>query len=165
MCEKGYIWNSSTCNCKNCKYVGSIIGDLVLCDEIIDATKPVPRKSTSAKAILTKCISTKIVLTKCTSKIFGFNFNNFYLFVNYPSIIDTCTYLLLLHKISSKIKSFTSLSLHNEPIKRNWELKIYYKMENNDKLKKVNIKSRTCYYFDDITNFEDFDLDNILIDE
>ena len=38
-------------------------------------------------------------------------------------------------------------------------------MENNDKLKKVNIKSRTCYYFDDITNFEDFDLDNILIDE
>ena len=39
-------------------------------------------------------------------------------------------------------------------------------MDNNDKLKKVNkSKSRTCYFFNDITNFEDFDLDNILIDE
>ena len=37
-------------------------------------------------------------------------------------------------------------------------------MESND-LKKVNIKNRTCYYFDDIIKLEDFDLDNILIDE
>ena len=33
-------------------------------------------------------------------------------------------------------------------------------MEGND-LKKVNIKNRTCYYFDDIIKLEDFDLDNI----
>ena len=33
-------------------------------------------------------------------------------------------------------------------------------MESND-LKKVNIKNRTCYYFDDIIKLEDFDLDNI----
>ena len=35
-------------------------------------------------------------------------------------------------------------------------------MESNDKLKEINIKNRTCNYFDDIIKFEDFDLDNIL---
>ena len=38
------------------------------------------------------------------------------------------------------------------------------KMENNG-LKKVRIKNRMCYYFDDIIKLKDFDLDNILIDE
>ena len=38
-------------------------------------------------------------------------------------------------------------------------------MKNNDKLKEINIKDRTCYYFDDIIKFEDFDIDSILIDE
>ena len=38
-------------------------------------------------------------------------------------------------------------------------------MESNDKLKEIDIKNRTCYYFDDIIKIEDFDLDNILIDE
>ena len=37
-------------------------------------------------------------------------------------------------------------------------------MENN-KLKEISIKNRTCYYFDDIIKFEDFDFDTILIDE
>ena len=37
-------------------------------------------------------------------------------------------------------------------------------MENNQFLK-VRIKNWTCYYFDDITKLECFDLDNILIDE
>ena len=38
-------------------------------------------------------------------------------------------------------------------------------MESNDKLKEINIENRTCYYFDDTIKFEDFGLDNILIDE
>ena len=38
------------------------------------------------------------------------------------------------------------------------------KMENNE-IKKVCVKNRMCYYFDDIIRFEDFDFDNILIDE
>ena len=38
-------------------------------------------------------------------------------------------------------------------------------MENNDKLKQINIKNRTCYYFYDIIKLDDFDLDNILIDK
>ena len=37
-------------------------------------------------------------------------------------------------------------------------------MENNE-FKKVRIKNRTCYYFDDLIKLEDFDLDNLLIDE
>ena len=38
-------------------------------------------------------------------------------------------------------------------------------MDSNDELKEIDIKNRTCYYFDDIIKFENFDLDNILIDE
>ena len=38
-------------------------------------------------------------------------------------------------------------------------------MENNYQLKEIDIKNRTCYYFDDIIEIEDFDLDNILIVE
>ena len=39
-----------------------------------------------------------------------------------------------------------------------------YQMENSE-FKKVYIKKCMCYYFDDIIKLEDFDLDNILIDE
>ena len=38
-------------------------------------------------------------------------------------------------------------------------------MYNNDELKEITIKNRTCCHFDDIITFEGFDLDNILIDE
>ena len=38
---------------------------------------------------------------------------------------------------------------------------VQYKMENNE-FKKVQIKNRTCYYFNDIIKLEDFDLDNFL---
>ena len=38
-------------------------------------------------------------------------------------------------------------------------------MDNNNELKETDIKNRTCYYFDDIIKIEDFNLDNILIDE
>ena len=37
-------------------------------------------------------------------------------------------------------------------------------MENNE-LKKVRIKNRKYYFFDGIIKLEDFNLDNILIDE
>ena len=38
-------------------------------------------------------------------------------------------------------------------------------MESNDKLKEIDIKNRTCYYFDDIIKMEDFDFNNMLIDK
>ena len=37
-------------------------------------------------------------------------------------------------------------------------------MENNE-FKKVRIKIRTCYCFDEVINLEDFDFNKILIDE
>ena len=42
---------------------------------------------------------------------------------------------------------------------------MYCKLKSNDKLKKVSTKNHTCYYSYDIIKFEDFDIDNILIDE
>ena len=30
-----------------------------------------------------------------------------------------------------------------------------------NKLKEIDIKNRTCYYFDDIININDLDLDNV----
>ena len=38
-------------------------------------------------------------------------------------------------------------------------------LESNDQLKEIDIENRKRYYFDDISKFEDFDLDNILRDE
>ena len=38
---------------------------------------------------------------------------------------------------------------------------LYVKIESNDKLKEIDIKNSTCYYFDDIVKIEDFDFDNI----
>ena len=38
-------------------------------------------------------------------------------------------------------------------------------MKSHDKLKKIDIKNCTCYYFNDTIKIEDFDLDNICIDK
>ena len=38
-------------------------------------------------------------------------------------------------------------------------------MKSNDGLKQTDIKNNTCYYFDDIININDLDLENILIDK
>ena len=38
-------------------------------------------------------------------------------------------------------------------------------MESNSKLKEIDIKNRTCYYFDDILKIEDFDFNNVLINK
>ena len=38
-------------------------------------------------------------------------------------------------------------------------------MNNNKNFKEINIKNRTCYYFDDTTNINQLNLHNILIDK
>ena len=38
-------------------------------------------------------------------------------------------------------------------------------MESKDELKEIDIKNRTCYYFDDIMSVKDFDLRDILLAE
>ena len=37
-------------------------------------------------------------------------------------------------------------------------------MKNNE-LKKISLKNRACYYFDEVIKIEDFDFGNILLDE
>ena len=70
MCKSVYFWNPPTSSCKNGKYARNNIGDsVVICDEIIDMTKPIPTKSTSIKNVPTKCMS-KIFLTKRASTHF-----------------------------------------------------------------------------------------------
>ena len=44
-------------------------------------------------------------------------------------------------------------------------LKYIIKIESNNEFKKTDIKNHTCYYFSDISTTEDFDFDNILLDE
>ena len=58
MRKKIYFWNLATCSCENGKCARSITDSVVICDEIIDATKTVP----------TKTIPTKTASTKCTLK-------------------------------------------------------------------------------------------------
>ena len=86
MCKNVYFWNPATSSCKNGKYARNIIGDsVVICDEIIDMTKPIPTKSTSIKNVSTKYMSIKIFLTKRAS-------TNFYVtsfFICYHRNIDS----------------------------------------------------------------------------
>ena len=38
-------------------------------------------------------------------------------------------------------------------------------MDSNDELTEIDIENRACYYFHDVIKIEDFDINNILIDE
>ena len=46
-----------------------------------------------------------------------------------------------------------------------WNYRRNKNIWSNDKQREVDIKNRTCYYFDDIIKIEGFNLDYILIDE
>ena len=38
-------------------------------------------------------------------------------------------------------------------------------METKNEFKKINVKNRTCYYFDDIIRVDDINVSNILLNE
>ena len=42
---------------------------------------------------------------------------------------------------------------------------VIFKHDSDNELKEIDIKNRTCYYFDNVIKIEDFDFDNISIDE
>ena len=55
-CKKYYIWNPSTCNCKNIRYLSSIMDDsTIMCNEIIESydkeTKTFPTNFNEKKSI------------------------------------------------------------------------------------------------------------------
>ena len=82
-----------------------------------------------------------------------------YPFINYYSIIESFKYLILLDRISSKTETFTAT------LRYKWQInKRIINMDSNDDLNEIDIKNRMFYYFDD-NQIEDFNLDNILIDE
>ena len=62
ICEKDYIWNPSTCSCKNEKYLANIIDNSVItCDELIDADGEPYKEETKT---IPKCFNEKKYLAK-----------------------------------------------------------------------------------------------------
>ena len=48
--KKNYIWNPAIYSCEKVKYLGSINDDsLVVCDDIIEYTKTIPKKFNEKK--------------------------------------------------------------------------------------------------------------------
>ena len=87
ICEKDYVWYTSTSSFENGKCLSSIIGDsTIICDEVIESYDEE-----------TKTITTTFNEKKVTSKT---HFTC--IFIKYNSIIDSRYYLLLSDKISSK---------------------------------------------------------------
>ena len=108
---------------------------MIKCDEIIDAVAKSYHEETKTNPTIT-------VLTKNPS-------TNSYIVLHFLLIIKALLIVVTIYR----------------QIKRNWNLKYLIKMESNDELKEIDIKNCTCYYFDDIIKIEDFDFDNILINE
>ena len=59
--KKKLFLESAKCSCKNGKYA-SIGNSVVIYDEIIEETRAIPTKSTSAKSVPTKSTSTNFYL-------------------------------------------------------------------------------------------------------
>ena len=57
-----------------------------------------------------------------------------------------------------------SIIMQNIDQKKKTLMHQQYQMENNE-FKKIRINNCKCYCFDDIIKLEDFDIDDILIDE
>ena len=66
VCEKVYIWNLSTCSCKNVKYLASIIDNSVIrCDEIIEEETKTLTTNFNEKNGICKTKRFYILLTFC----------------------------------------------------------------------------------------------------
>ena len=60
--KKKLFLESAKCSCENGKYARSIGNSVVIYDEIIEETRAIPTKSTSAKSVPTKSTSTNFYL-------------------------------------------------------------------------------------------------------
>ena len=68
MRKKGHIWEPATCSCENDRYAGSIIEDsVIMCNEIIETTKPILTKTVPTKCIPTNVNERKVI---CKTKKF-----------------------------------------------------------------------------------------------
>ena len=94
-----YVRNHAPCNCENGKYLESIMDDTaIICDEVIDAGADAKAKQNDEeKRTVSKNFNEKNITCKR---------QNFYILFAFYSVIDSCYYLLLCNKISSKTKTF-----------------------------------------------------------
>ena len=119
------------------------------------------------KVNMAKTVPGKSIPIKLKEKEIICKMNNFRILLSFLLITTTVLVLVWLlvfiadlkYQAKKNIYYFFTMLVMKKSI-----LKIYYKMENN-KLKEVNFKNCTCYYFDHIIEIEDFDFDNICIDE
>ena len=119
------------------------------------------------KVNMAKTVPGKSIPTKLKEKEIICKMKNFRILLSFLLITTTVLVLVWLlvfiadlkYQAKKNIYYFFTMLVMKKSI-----LKIYYKMENN-KLKEVNFKNCTCYYFDHIIEIEDFDFDNICIDE
>ena len=99
VCKKDYVWNPAPCNCRNGKYLASIVDDsATICDEVIDVdTKLSPKNDDE-----TKTIPTNFSEKKATCKT-----QNFYISIEF---LLNAIALLLSDKMLSK--TVITISLH-----------------------------------------------------
>ena len=102
ICEKDYVWNTAKYNCENQKYLESIMDNSgIIWDEVIDAGAKLSQKEDNDKK---KTIPTNFIKKNVTCKTQKFLCFTC-IFFNCYSIIDSCQFLLLSDKISSKTKT------------------------------------------------------------
>ena len=87
----------------------------------------------------------------CETQLFFFTF----LLITIAFLIAVSIYCYVT-KYRTKQKHVLPYHITNHQVN-----KCIIKVESNDKLKEVDIKNRTLYYFNDIIKIEDFDFDNI----
>ena len=106
ICEKEYVWNPSTCNCENGKYLSSIMDDLaIMCDEIIDA---------EAKSNDEETVPTNFNEKKATCKTQNFYILVAFLLITIAFLIAVSIYYYLI-KYQTKQKDL--LPFHDTKLK------------------------------------------------
>ena len=74
--EKEYVWNPSTCNCENGKYLASIMDDsAIIIDEVMDADAKLSPKDDDETKTIPRNFNKKKV--NCKTQIFIF-YSHFY---------------------------------------------------------------------------------------
>ena len=141
VCEKDYVWNLDTFNCENEKYLASIM-DKIICGESID----IKETHFNEKSITCRTQNFYIIVT--------------ILLITITLLITVSIYCYLI-KYPAKQKHL--LPFHDTKLKTNqYSL---YKLKMSNKVKDINIKNLTYYFFNDMIDIENFDPNNAKKDE
>ena len=92
---KDYVWNPTTCNCGNGKYLASTINDsAIICDEVIDADAKLSPEDSNDE---TKTIPTIFNEKKVTFKTQNFYILLAFLLIAIILLIVVCIYCYLIN--------------------------------------------------------------------